>query len=682
MTDNRKKKTEEQILFTVKSALGNTVSLRDSKLARERRDALEYYYGQLPKPNSKGNSKFVSQDVYKSVESAKSDILETFSGHTNNIQFTPVGPEDVEEARVATEYCSYIFYQRNDGLNIMNSVITDGLLARVGVVQVVWDEIKDEVEEEIEGTVDVIDMALSESKDPVKLEELEELGPDENGEPTYRAHLVRTVDMSMVNVEPVPPEEFGISTYAATIKSANITFRLSEKSKSDLEQEGYDQDKIEQITYGEKSLQFDSDRSARHEDTTKTSLNLDETYDDVLETADIYDAYIKMDVAGTGIARLWHVIYAEGVILKMERATKSPFIAFTPIPIPHAFHGALFVDKVRPIQEVRSVLIRSIIDHSVVTNAPRWQVTKGGLMNPRELMDTRIGGIVNVTRPDAVMPLQQAPLNPFVFQTIQLLDQTSEETTGVSRLSQGMNKDAVSKQNSQGLVNDLVNLSKQRQKIMARQFGDFMKAVYLAIYECVIEYDDKQSVIDVAGSYAPVDPTRWRQRKDVKVELALGLNEREQEAQKMMALHQFTAMDPGLAPMYPLEKKTLAIHKVWEKMGVRDTSTYLLMPKEIKPPQPDPMMVAQLEELKATIKKMEADAMATMAKVKSDAATKAANSKLAGVKVQSEFAIKADALDLKHAEFEHKKQIDAEEVALAYAAQEMGTLKAIATPDA
>ena len=53
------------------------------------------------------------------------------------------------------------------------------------------------------------------------------------------------------------------------------------------------------------------------------------------------------------------------------------------------------------------------------------------------------------------MPMPQQPLNPYVFQTLQLLQENLEENTGVSSLSTGMNKDAVSKQNSAALVEQL-----------------------------------------------------------------------------------------------------------------------------------------------------------------------------------------------------------------------------------
>ena len=103
----------------------------------------------------------------------------------------------------------------------------------------------------------------------------------------------------------------------------------------------------------------------------------------------------------------------------------------------------------------------------MITNNPRYMVVKGALTSPAELIDNRVGGIVNVSRPDGISPMPQAPLNPFVFQTIQMLDEDKEDNTGVSRLSQGLNKDAISKQNSAAMVEQLVTMSQQTQKIIA-----------------------------------------------------------------------------------------------------------------------------------------------------------------------------------------------------------------------
>jgi hypothetical protein len=112
----------------------------------------------------------------------------------------------------------------------------------------------------------------------------------------------------------------------------------------------------------------------------------------------IYHCYAKLDIDGTGIPKLWYICKCAQVILKKERVSMRPFAAFVPLRKAHSFYGNSFAAKVIPIQNARTVLTRSILDHAVITNNPRYKVVKGGLMNPKELMDNRVGGIVNVTR--------------------------------------------------------------------------------------------------------------------------------------------------------------------------------------------------------------------------------------------------------------------------------------------
>ena len=99
-----------------------------------------------------------------------------------------------------------------------------------------------------------------------------------------------------------------------------------------------------------------------------------------------------------------------------------------------------------------------------------------------------------MSRSDGIAPMPQAPLNPFVFQTIQMLDEDKEDNTGVSRLSQGLNKDAISKQNSAAMVEQLATMSQQRQKIIARCFANnFVKPLFYEIYRLCVENETEQN---------------------------------------------------------------------------------------------------------------------------------------------------------------------------------------------
>ena len=183
-----------------------------------------------------------------------------------------------------------------------------------------------------------------------------------------------------------------------------------------------------------------------------------------------------LDPDATGEATLHKVCKAGNQILEIEKVDRRPFMVFCPLPTPHSFFGSSFAGKLIPTQNAKTVLTRGVLDHTVISNAPRFIVTKGAVVSPKEITDARVGGIINTTRPDAITPMPQAPLNPFIFQTINMLNEDAEDKSSVSSLSTGLNKDVISKQNSAQMVEQLVTMSQQRMKIMARLFAQqFLK---------------------------------------------------------------------------------------------------------------------------------------------------------------------------------------------------------------
>src|SRR5579863_3106845 len=466
MAQTRRAKTDTQIAALLDQHIRFTTGYADSRLVKERVRILDYYDGTQPGPAHAGNSKYVSQDVFESVESAKATLLEVFSTNQTIVEFSPVSANDVEPARCATEYCSFIVFRQNDGLSILGDVIEDGLLARTGVVQFSWEEETQEVEGRLgPGSIDQLSAHPDVADENTSVDSL-----DDHGNGTYTANLTKKVTRGKVVLEAVPPEDFGISARAVTLKKAKLCYRRKGATYGELLDEGYPKAVVDSLTPDGTEMQLDLEKDARFRlmDTQRVVLDDMADIDNDQKIYTVYHCFAMMDIDGTGIPRLWYVCKCGGIILDKFKVTTRPFVAFTPVPKAHSFYGNNWAGKVVPIQNARTILTRSILDHAVITNTPRWQVVKGGLMNPRELMENRVGGLVNVTRADAVTPLQQAQLNPFVFQTIQMMDQNKEDTTGMSRLSKGLNRDAISTQNSTDLIEDLVSLSDRRMKLVAR----------------------------------------------------------------------------------------------------------------------------------------------------------------------------------------------------------------------
>jgi hypothetical protein len=626
-TENKKLTplSDEDLLARVEGAVRKGVGWYDSKLSKERERVIDYRNCKLPRRQNEGRASYTSSDVYDSVESMKAQLLETFAGNPDNlVSFPPQGPEDIESSRTATEYCNYQIHRLNDGYKIFHDVIDDALTCRVGITKVFWEKRDERIEEEIQQASEMDVQALAAREDVPELE----VDETDVGTGIYTGKLTRTIDRSRVGLLPVPPEEFIIDTDASCVEDAGLLCHRTLKLRSELIKEGYDPKKVKAIHWSDaRSTDLTAENIARADPVDTGLSTTDDPMQNALEKVMFYETYAKLDMLDNGDVRLWKICHAGHTILHKEEVDRAPFKVFVPLPVAHAFYGNNFAARVIPTQNARTVLTRAILDHASVTTNPRWQVLKGGLLNPKEMMDNRLGGIVNTNRPDAVTPLMQQSLNPFVYQTLEMLKANKEESTGISALSQGMNKEAISTQNSDALIDRLVTLSQQRQKIIARNFAyGYLIPLYLEVYRLVLENEKSEKIVEVTGKFEKVDPARWIERLDCRAAVHVGYGDREKSAAKHAMLYEKLASDPGLGPIFgPKNRYALAMDTMRADGGFDNRAAYLTPPEETQPPQPNPLAVA---EVQAKTKTAEASMItAQSAALKAAKAAEAAASK-------------------------------------------------------
>lgn len=609
------KMDDAELAAFVEGRVRQSTGLHDGKLSMERATVQRYYDGLEPKPQHGGDSRYVSMDVYDGVEAMKAQLLEVFAGDQTPISFAPQGADDEEKANEATEACSWVIFRQNDGYAIMRDVIDDALKGRVGIAKVWWDEDYRDEETKVED-VSYQDFEAALTTDPEL--ELTDLELDSETQTVKTATMVKRIDTSQVRIELVPPEEFGITKRAKNADDADIVYHRRGVTADALKRMGVPKDVLKSLKDDARFWTMTSQENIERHFETDDSLPSWPTRDgkDDTREVDVTEAYVRLDLDGR--PSMWMVLVAscgEGVagrLLLKRKVKRRPFVYFMPLPRPHSFWGSNYAKKLIPTQNARTLLTRSIINHALITNNPRMGVVKGGVMNPKELTDNRVGGIVNLTRPDAIVPLMQTGLNPFVFQTIQLLDEDKEETTGISKLSQGLNKDAISKQNSADMVQSLVGMSQTRQKITARNFAEgFLKSLFLEVYRLLVENQDKTKLMQIAGSWTEIDPSTWPERDDLITEVGVGFGEREKEVQRWLSIDTFLKQDPNLQAAYTPDRRHGVLVRTLRAMGVRNTDAILLPPEQRQEPPPDPMQQAELAEKQARAKQMEAQAAAT-----------------------------------------------------------------------
>ncbi|TFU06167.1 hypothetical protein EUV02_03915 [Polymorphobacter arshaanensis] len=595
----RKAISDAQLLSACKRQASQGVGILDSKLARERQDITDAYNGKKPLPVREGGSKYISRDVYNAVEAMKGQLLETFAAGNNIVQFSPQNANDTAMARIASSYTDYQIFRLNDGLEIFGDVMHDGLTARVGVAKVYWEK-SSEIEAEHafeqmpeEHFIGVMQHPGFELQAKPKVT----IGPD--GSKLYTGFANQMVDTSQVRIDTIPPEEFIVASRTKDLRRASYCAHRALKTLGQLVEEGYDQDLVDSIGGDDDDLNVNMERTQRHEATEDGVLwGSDDAEDEAGREVTVYDSYLRIDLEGAGVQRLWRVVHASGVILHKEKVKSHPFCAFRPLPIPHTFYGTNYAQNVMPIANAKTVLTRSILELTVNAANPRWQVVKGGLTNPRELLDPRNGGIVNVKDRESILPMPQGQLPPQAFQVLQMTDSDREDITGISRLSQGLSKDAMSKQNSQGLVEQLTSNSQVRQKVVARHFAiQFLRELYLKVYELVIENEKSEKVFELAGEFVPVTPGQWTSRRHVTVDLKLGFGERDQVVEEYLTAHKIMGSDESMARMYGEQQKYNLMSTVFKLKDIKNFQDYLVDPTTLQPPAPDPKAQAELDAL-------------------------------------------------------------------------------------
>jgi hypothetical protein len=584
--------TDDEILSRVLSKSQDAVGWAQQKRSTELERVAKYLNGEWPKRNSEGSSSFTSQDVYDSVKMQQAQLLEVFATGDHIAKFDPDNQMNVADCLVATEYASYAIFRKNNGYQLFSDVIYNGLTARAGVAKVYWEE-KFETTEEKFGPIDE-----ATAYGIAAQEDVDEFDATQDPTGTYSGTLLRKKDCSKVDIDVLMPEEFLIEPLARCVLDASYCAHRTPKTRADLIDMGYDKKLVMSLpTDDAKELLFSPEVLART-GPTKAAETYDSAIQSEMDYLVYYESYVRMKIYEDKGVRLYKVCHAGNKLLdKPQEVDKAPFIAYVPLPVPGVFYGDNFAARVVPVQNAKTVLMRGVLDHTAITTNPRYAVVNGGLMNPRELLDNRLGGIVNVRRPDSVAALPQANLNPYIYQTLTLLDAANEKSTGISALSQGLSKDAISTQNSQGLVDNMMKASGQRAKIMARNFANnFLVPLMIEVIRLAILHVKQPEFIEVAGAPLKCDVHLWTDRKTCTVSQHLGYGEKDMAAAELGQGYQMLAKDPALGNMFGPQQRYQLLSDIAKLKSFTRWPAYLDPNAPPVQQQPDPVKV---EEAKA-----------------------------------------------------------------------------------
>jgi hypothetical protein len=585
---------ESELLSLLERNLDAADTYTESLVGEQRDKSHRYYYGE-PLGNEKpGRSQHISRDVFDAVESTKALLIDTFTADRRVVEFTPETNEDIEAARQATEFVNYLFYRQNNGFKILQDTLHDGLVSKLGVVKRWWDTRYTYVQEEF-ADLDEAQFVMMAQDPEVEITTLDQtVVQPEMVDPmtgmvvmpaitTYTGELKRRLNKSQVRVDNLEPEKLYISPRAKSLEDTDFVSYRYEKEIGELLEDGYDPEKVEELdeeldTYRDSTLGRDS----YDEFSAETSMRDDHPNRSYVT---IYESYIRIYDPEVDSRCTYKVVHSRRTLLDMEKVESHPFRGWCPFPIPHKAIGLSLADVTMDIQKSQSTLKRSVIDNAWLTNTSRWVANLSLVRNPRDLIDNKIGAVIDVNAMDpssVVQPLATPQISPNIFTTMELLEQEKEARSGSSRMSKGLDSDVVSKQNSNDMVTRYMNASNRRTMVMARNFAEsFLKPLMFDLYRLAIENDTQPRMIQLSGKYVPIDPKQLRERTEMDVAVALTPDARAAEARTLTMLDQMWTANPQdqtLGGMYQTQQRFALLARAVDLMGLKGGDKYLLSP--------------------------------------------------------------------------------------------------------
>jgi len=618
------KLTDDELISRVNSEIADSIGYNDT-VSDQREKAMEYYYG-LPLGNEvDGRSQYVDSSVMDTIEWIKPSLMRVFASGDEMVTFAPHGPEDVDAAKQATDYVNYIFTKDNPGWEILYTWFTDALLQKNGIVKCWWDEYEDWNREEYNGLDEQEFNALILNPG---VEVLEHTPYQDDYGMKHDVVLSRQSYVGKVRIENVPPEEFLISREAKSIADARFTCHRVLKTLSELRIMYPDEDLDPQdLGSGEDMHAFDEERLARFQFDDSRGLPWSDgnmnSEDDTLQTYWLHESFMRMDYDDDGIAELRKVCSVGQKVLANEPIDRIPFVSLTPIKIPHKFFGMSIADLVMPIQEIKSVLMRNLMDNMYNQNFGRYAVLEGQA-NLDDLLTQRPGGVVRVKSPNAIMPLATPQLEQSSFSMLDYLDNLRESRSGVNKFSQGLNENALTSHTTATAVNATMTAAQSRVELIARCFAETgVKDLMKTIYELVLKNQDHERVIMLRNEWVPVRPDMWKDQYDCTVSVGIGNGNRDQQLMHLTTMLSFAgdAMRGGLKIVNEQNMYNMGAALV-KNMGFQNVDDFLTDPSSV-PPQPDPREQMEQAELQLKQKELEikaADIQVKQMKIQQDAA--------------------------------------------------------------
>lgn len=617
----------ERVQKYMQRVLEDAVNFMEQDLQPDRETADLYYQGGTDLDSIPGRSQVVVDCVRSGVNSVIPSVARIFTQTDTIAEFWTDNPQEEKGTKEATTFCNHV-YDKYDGYTALISMSTDALKARLGVVKVWVEKKKVPVHTYVPTLPALLQMGtegeqlVSEESPPAELaapmmppemggmdpEDPEDLLEGEEGAPQLTEADEQTsiytqlVEKTIWHLDPIPPEEFVYDANAKSQYDFQVMAHRREITVADGVALGYTEDKLLELASPDEELTT-TERDERRGYTTGNTDNV-ESIDPLSASVLLTEAYVWLDVDGDGTPELRRVVCG-GVdyeVLSNEPVNYVPFSVAKAVIQPHVFAPISLAEDLIQDQDAQTAMMRSIIDNAALVNSPRTAANESKV-NLNDLKNGAIAAIVRVKEMGQIEELTTPPTMSQTLPVLQYMQEISEKRTGITKLSQGIDPDALQSTSRVG-AGAMVSNSDARIEMMARNIGETgVKSLFNTIMKVAVNELEGPQTVKVAWGYATVTPSAWADDMSIKINVGLGSGKIDEKKMVLQGLIQFqTMLLEKVGPASPLCTWD-NLRNSWATMlrlsGIHNTTDYL--------PWASPMVVKQLDEQQKASSKQSSD---------------------------------------------------------------------------
>lgn len=513
--------SDDDLVRALQAEADSAVSFRNSSLAQEQANAIDFYEAEPFGDEVEGRSQIVTPDVQEVCDYMQISTLRTFVSGDKVVEFdaNDESQEDyVEEASVAV---SHVFMRHQDGYKVLLDWLQSGLVEKIGIVKSVCVTERKKKRQRVVVDADQLQM-LDQSGALVNYAD--------NIDGGFTALIEEEIERKRYKDMPIPSEEFLFSGFTRQEDDAVYIAHRARKTKSALVEMGFDRAQVEDLPTNDGEDWSDVRHYTRWRDEWEDNDRKTLAMQEVL----LFEEYIRIDRDGDGIAELLKVFRVKDAILidaetgepSIEEVDEQPFTVFCPFPRAHRMVGNSLAEKVMDIQRTRSVLLRNVFDGIYQSNKPRVLLHENaiGTNTIDDLLTNVPGSVIRWKGAIAPGPLADAFDVSKSISLLEFMVGERETRTGITRLNQGLDADTLNKTAS-GQA-QLQAQGQQIEEFVARNFAEAVARMFLKKLR-LMKAEGDPIAVKLDGQFKTVDPSLWDDDLGVTINVGLGSGKKE-----------------------------------------------------------------------------------------------------------------------------------------------------------